>query len=61
MFCTLTMPNNDAEALLRFIKAVDVAKQCDGDPYEQSRLETALEELIEGIEKGLKPEGWQNA
>lgn len=60
MFCTLTMPNNDAEALLRFLKAVDVARQCN-DPYERSRLETALEELIEGIEKGLKPEGWQNA
>jgi len=61
MFCTLTMPNNDAEALLRFLRTVEADKHCHGDPYERSRLETALEELVKEIEKGLKPEGWHNA
>lgn len=54
MICTIEMPNNDAEALLRFLKAVNVDEQCYGDPYEQSRLETALEALTEAIEAGIE-------
>lgn len=54
MNCTLEMPNNDAEALLRFIKELDTATLCDGDPYERSRLLGALEAVTEAIEEGLK-------
>jgi hypothetical protein len=53
MICTIEMPNADAEALLRFLQAVDVSKQCHGDPYEQSRLESALEAVTEAVEAGI--------
>ncbi|MEH6387425.1 MAG: hypothetical protein V7772_06055 [Pseudomonas profundi] len=53
MVCTIEMPNADAEALLRFLKTVDTRSQSNGDPYEQSRLEAALEELTEAIEAGV--------
>ena len=54
MICTIEMPDNDAEALLRFLKAVNVDEQCHGDPYEQSRLQGALEAVTEAVEAGMK-------
>ncbi|MDT4838790.1 hypothetical protein D3C85_1007470 [compost metagenome] len=51
---TVEMPSNDAEALLRFLRCVDVAKECPSDPYERSRLEGALEALIEALEQDLR-------
>ncbi|HHM8366062.1 TPA: hypothetical protein ACRMZW_004261 [Pseudomonas aeruginosa] len=51
---TLEMPNNDAEALLRFLHRVDVQKECPSDPYERSRLEGALEALLEALEQDLR-------
>jgi len=50
----LEMPKADAEALLRFVQRVDVAKECPSDPYERSRLEGALEALIEALEQDLR-------
>lgn len=50
---TLDIPNNDAEALLRFLQRVDAAKECPSDPYERSRLEGALEALLEALEQDL--------
>lgn len=49
----LEIPTADAEALLRFVRRVDVKKECPGDPYERSRLEGALDELIEALEQEL--------
>lgn len=56
MVCTIEMPNADAEALLRFLRAVDIGSQNGDDPYERSRLETALEALTEAIEAGVNDE-----
>lgn len=53
MICTIEMPNADAEAILRFLQRVDAAKACDGDPYERSRLESALEVVTEALESGI--------
>lgn len=53
MICTLEIPNADAEALLRFLQSVKVDEQCHGDPYEQSRLLGALEDVTEAIEAGI--------
>jgi hypothetical protein len=53
MICTLEMPNADAEALLRLLRVVDTSQSCGGDPYEQSRLESALEAVAEAIEAGI--------
>lgn len=53
MICTIEMPNADAEALLRFLRAANIDEQCHGDPYEQSRLSSALEALTEGLEAGI--------
>ena len=53
MISTLEMPTADAEALLRFLKAVSITEQCDGDPYESSRLESALEAVTEALESGI--------
>ena len=50
---TLEMPRSDAEALLRFVQRVDAAKECPGDPCKRSRLEGALEALIEALEQDL--------
>lgn len=49
----LEMPKADAEALLRFVQRVDAAKECPSDPYERSRLEGALEALIEALRQDL--------
>lgn len=50
----LEIPRADAEALLRFLQSVDVNEVCPGDPYERSRLEGALEELVEVLESDLR-------
>ncbi len=50
----LEMPKADAEALLRFVQRVDVQKECPSDPYERSRLEGALEELLVALEQDLR-------
>ena len=50
----LEMPKADAEALLRFVQRVEPAKECPSDPYERSRLEGALEALIEALEQYLR-------
>lgn len=50
----LEMPRADAEALLRFVQRVDVQRECPGDPYEKSRLEGALEALMEALEQDLR-------
>lgn len=42
---TLEIPNADAEALLRFLQKVNAQEQCPSDPWEASRLESALEEF----------------
>lgn len=47
---TLEMPNADAEALLRFVRKVNAREQCPSDPWEASRLESALEVLVEALE-----------
>tara|TARA_Y100001938_G_scaffold149551_1_gene236749 strand:- start:81 stop:248 length:168 start_codon:yes stop_codon:yes gene_type:complete len=49
----LEMPNADAEALLRFVQKVDAREQCPSDPWEASRLESALEALAEALEADL--------
>jgi len=54
MICTIEMPNNDAEALLRFLRAVNIDEQCHGDPYEQSRLQGAMEAVTEALEAGIE-------
>ncbi|HCS8192674.1 hypothetical protein [Pseudomonas aeruginosa] len=46
----LEMPNADAEALLRFVQKVIVREQYPSDPWEASRLESALEALVEALE-----------
>lgn len=46
----LEMPNADAEAVLRFVQKVNARKQCPSDPWEASRLESALEALVEALE-----------
>lgn len=46
----LEMPNADAEALLRFVQNVNAREQCPSDPWEASRLESALEALVEALE-----------
>lgn len=53
MTIELDMPNADAEALLRFIKSVNAREACHGDPYEASRLEGALEALVEAMEAAV--------
>ena len=53
MICSIEMPNNDAEALLRFLRAVNIDEQCHGDPYEQGRLQSALEAVTEAMEAGM--------
>lgn len=49
----LEIPNADGEALLRFIQGVNAQKECHGDPWEASRLEGALESLVEAIQDAL--------
>lgn len=49
----LEIPRADAEALLRFIQSVDIREASPKDPYERSRLEGALEALIEALEQEL--------
>lgn len=51
----LEMPNADAEALLRFAQRTNAREQCPSDPWEASRLESALEALVEALEGELKP------
>lgn len=53
----LEIPNADAEALLRHVKRVDARAEAKGDPYEASRLESALEALAEALEAymGMPP------
>nr|WP_187272862.1 hypothetical protein [Pseudomonas mendocina] len=51
---TLEIPNADAEALLRFLQKVNAQEQCPSDPWEASRLESALEELVEALEADLR-------
>lgn len=51
---SLEIPNNDAEALLRFLKNVDTQKACPGDPYERSRLQDALEAIVDVLEQDLR-------
>ena len=51
---TLGMPNADAEALLRFVQKVNAREQRPPDPWEASRLESALEALVEALEGELK-------
>lgn len=46
----LVIPTADAEALYRFIKGVNAREACHGDPYETSRLEGALEAILEAFE-----------
>lgn len=46
----LEIPMADAEALYRFIKGVNAREACQGDPYETSRLEGALEAILEAFE-----------
>lgn len=46
----IEIPTADAEALYRFIKSVNPREQSKGDPYEASRLEGALDALIEAFE-----------
>lgn len=41
-------------ALLRFGQRVDAAKECPSDPYKRSRLEGALEALVEALEQELR-------
>lgn len=50
----LDMPNSDAEALLRFVQQANTRAQCPSDPWEASRLESALEALAEALEASLK-------
>ncbi len=50
----LEMPMADAEALLRLVQRVDAAKECPSDPYERSRLEGALESLVEALVQDLR-------
>lgn len=50
----LEIPNADAEALLRFLQKVNAQEQCPSDPWEASRLESALEELVEALEADLR-------
>ncbi|MCG4453304.1 hypothetical protein LJY18_08280 [Pseudomonas sp. MMS21-TM103] len=51
---TLEIPNADAEALLRFAQQVNAREQCSSDPWEASRLESALQALIEALKEELK-------
>ncbi len=51
---TLEIPNADAEALLRFLLKIDAREQCPSDPWEASRLGSALEELVMALEADLK-------
>lgn len=51
---TLEIPNADAEALLRFLQKVNAQEQCPSDPWETSRLESALEALVEALAADLK-------
>lgn len=51
---SLEMPNADAEALLRFVQQINVREQCPSDPWEASRLESALEALVEALEANLR-------
>lgn len=50
----IEIPRADAEALLRFVRAVDVKSACPGDPYERNRLEGALEALEEALLEDLE-------
>ena len=50
----LEMPMADAEALLCFVQRVDAAKERPSDPYERSRLEGALDALVEALEQDLR-------
>ncbi|MBD9483754.1 hypothetical protein IB229_12270 [Pseudomonas sp. PDM14] len=50
----LDIPNADAEALLRFVKQANARELCSSDPWESSRLESALEALAEALEASLK-------
>lgn len=50
---TLEIPNSDAEALLRFVQKVNAKELCPSDPWEASRLESALEALVEALEADL--------
>lgn len=51
----LEIPNADAEALLRFAQRTNAREQCPSDPWEASRLESALEALVEALERALNP------
>lgn len=51
---SLEMPNADAEALLRFVQQINAREQCPSDPWEASRLESALEALVEALEENLR-------
>lgn len=51
---TLEIPNADAEALLRFVRQVNALEQCSSDPWETSRLESALDALVEALEADLR-------
>lgn len=44
---TPEIPNADADALLLSLQKVNAQEQCLSDPMEASRLESALEELVE--------------
>lgn len=48
----LDTPNADAEALLRFVKQATTREQCSSDPWEASRLKSALEALEEALKSG---------
>jgi hypothetical protein len=50
----LEIPNADAEALLRFVQQVNAREQCSSDPWEASRLESALEALVDALEADLR-------
>lgn len=50
----LEIPNADAEALLRFVQQANAQEQCLPDPWEASRLKSALEALAEVLEADLK-------
>lgn len=45
----LEIPKADAEALLRFLQKVNAQEQCPSAPWEASRLESALEELVAAL------------
>lgn len=51
---TLEMPNADAEALLRFVQQIKAREHCPSDPWEASRLDSALEALMEALEADLR-------